>query len=143
MASPRALARWAGGLSVAAAAAHGSVSPEHFSEWWGYGLFFVVAATAQMVLGLALLTDAVNPRDGGPRWRTWWHALLWCGVVGNLLILALYAVTRTVGIPFFGPEAGVVEEVAGIDVVTSLLEVATVGLLAMLLRREPAPARPA
>jgi hypothetical protein len=131
------LSRWAGGLSIAAGAVHGVVSPGHFAEWWGYGLFFVVAATAQLVLGLALLTDAVNPRDGGPGWRSMWRGMVWAGIAGNLLILALYAVTRTVGIPFFGPEAGRIEEVGVLDVVSGACEVAIVALLAVQARQGP------
>jgi hypothetical protein len=127
--------RWAGALSLAAGAVHGGVAPEHFAEWWGYGLFFVVAATAQAVLGLALLTDAVNPRDSGPGWRRLQRAMLWAGVVGNLLILALYTVTRTVGIPFLGPGAGTIEEIGLPDVASLAFEVATVALLALALRR--------
>jgi hypothetical protein len=136
----RVLVRWAGGLSVAAGAAHGSVSAEHFREWWGYGVFFILATTAQMVLGLALLTNAVNPRDSGRSWRTLWLTMLWCGIVGNLLILGLYLVTRTVGIPWFGPGAGSIEEIGLVDVVTGVFEAATVALLAILVSRTPSSA---
>jgi hypothetical protein len=131
------LARWAGGLSIGAAAAHGGVSVEHFAEWWGYGLFFVVAATAQMVLGLALLTNAVNPKDAGPSWRGMWSTMVWAGIIGNLAIILLYTVTRTVGIPFFGPQSGAVEEVSGIDAITGVMEMVTVVILARMLQRGP------
>lgn len=138
--------RWerrAAWLSFGAGAVHGVVAPEHFEEWWGYGLFFVFAAAAQVVLGLALLAHAFNERDSGPRWWSRRRAMLWTGVVGNLLVMALYAVTRTTGIPLLGPEAGVVEEVAPIDVLSKALEAATVvALLALLREREPAPAAP-
>ena len=46
-------------LTIASAAAAGSalvhfaVAPEHFAEWWGFGLFFVICAEVQ--LGWALL----------------------------------------------------------------------------------------
>src|SRR4051794_37248299 len=46
-------------LAVASMAAagsalvHFSVAPEHFAEWWGFGLFFVLCAEVQ--LGWALL----------------------------------------------------------------------------------------
>jgi hypothetical protein len=133
---------WAGGLSLAAGAVHGVVAPGHFAEWWGYGLFFVAATLAQMVLGLALLTDAVNPPDAGPSWVSLWRGMVWAGIVGNLLIIALYAVTRTVGIPLLGPEAGRVEPVGFLDVVSLVCEVAVIALLAAEARRGP-PVLPA
>ena len=33
-------------LSALAALIHLWVMPEHFGEWWGYGAFFLVAASA-------------------------------------------------------------------------------------------------
>ncbi len=124
----------AGVLQLGAAAAHGGLAPEHLAEWWGYGLFFLAAAGAQAVLGLALVTRAVNERDAGPSWWRLRRAMLLAGVVGNLLILTLYAVTRTVGIPWFGPSAGEVEAVAPIDLLTGAAEAVSVALLALLLR---------
>src|SRR5438128_12033347 len=93
------LERWAAAAMLGSGAVHGLLVRSHLREWWGYGVFFLVAGTAQVVLALALLTDAVNPRDTGERWRvakTWMYAL---GIAGNLALVALYAVTRTVGIP--------------------------------------------
>lgn len=129
------LERAAAVLSIVAGAIHGGVTPSHFEEWWGYGLFFVFAAAAQVLFGLALLTDAINPKDTGPNWRKWRQGLYWLGIVGNVSIIALYTVTRTVGIPLFGPEAGEVEEVAAIDVASKVAEVAVIVTLAMLLWR--------
>jgi len=129
------LERVAGSLSLAAGFIHGGVAPQHFAEWWGYGLFFLGAALAQAVYGLALLTDAVNERDFGAGWRRLRRNVYVAGIVGNLAIVALYVVTRTTGIPFFGPEAGEVEEVAFIDVVSKVAELALVGILFVLLRR--------
>jgi hypothetical protein len=135
----KSIQRWAGACSLGAAAAHGSLVSEHLREWWGYGLVFVAAGLAQAVLGLALLTDAFRERDGtfrpgGARGEA---ALQWAGIVGTLLLVGLYVVTRTVGIPS-GPQAGTVEEVAPIDVVTKALEVTVVVLLARLVRRRRA-----
>lgn len=45
----------AGALSLVAALAHLWVTPEHFEEWWGYGVFFLVAALVQGLYGAALL----------------------------------------------------------------------------------------
>ncbi len=128
--------RAAGVLSLVAGGIHGGVTPEHFSEWWGYGLFFIFAGAAQILFGLAILTDAFNPKDTGPDWRRWmWWAYV-AGIVGNVLIIALYVVTRTVGIPLLGPEAGEVEPVAPIDIVSKATEVALIVTLLVLLWRE-------
>jgi hypothetical protein len=126
----------AGVLSIVAGAIHGGVTPTHFAEWWGYGLFFIFAAAAQVLFGLVLLTDAINPIDTGPSWRRWKRWAYWVGIVGNVLIIALYVVTRTVGVPLLGTEAGEVEEVAPIDVVSKVTELALVVVLVVMLWRE-------
>lgn len=124
--------RLAGALSLLAAFVHGGLTPEHFTEWWGYGAFFAVAATAQALLGLALLLDAVpDPRARRAVWRL--------GLVGQLLLVAMYVLTRTVGIPLVGPSAGSIEEVAPIDVLAVGMELACAGLLAWVsFARAPA-----
>jgi FtsP/CotA-like multicopper oxidase with cupredoxin domain len=112
---------YAAGLSLIAALMHTWAMPEHFDEWWGYGSFFLIAATVQACYGLALL-----------RWRG--RSLLLLGVVGNLSVVSLWAVTRTVGIPFFGPHAGEVEGVGAVDLLATAAELALVTvLLAALL----------
>ena len=45
----------AAGLSVLAGLLHLLVMPEHFDEWLGYGLFFLVVALAQLVYAVLLL----------------------------------------------------------------------------------------
>src|ERR671910_947583 len=113
---------YAAALSLTAAAMHAWAMPEHLEEWWGYGSFFLIAATAQVCYGLALLR-----RPG--------RMLLLLGVVGNLAIVSLWAVTRTVGIPFVGPHAGEAEPVAALDLLATMAELALVTvLLAALLR---------
>jgi manganese oxidase len=113
---------YAAALSLIAAAIHAWAVPEHFEEWWGYGTFFLIAAAAQACYGLALL-----------RWPG--RSLLLLGVVGNLSIISLWAVTRTVGIPFVGPHAGEVEQVGVLDLAATADELALVTvLLAPLLR---------
>lgn len=119
---------WSGALCILAGVAHGGLAPSHFAEWWGYGLFFATAAAAQVLLGLALLLDAF---DDEPARR----AMYLGGAIGNALVLALYVVTRTVGVPFAGPAQGEVEGVDAIGVATGALEVGAVALLFVLLRR--------
>ncbi len=109
-------------LSLLAALIHLWVMPEHFEEWWGYGAFFLVSAVAQGLYCAVLL-----------RWPR--RPLLLLGVGGNLSIIALYLLTRTVGIPFFGPHAGEVEGIGMLDLSATAAELALIGTLGTLLLR--------
>lgn len=120
-AGPVELRHYAAALSAYAALLHNRVLPEHFMEWWGYGAFFLVVAAVQgFYSGLLLL------------WPQRW--VFRVGVAGNGAILALYVVTRTVGVPFFGPAAGEIETVGHFDLATAIAEVALLLLLVKLLR---------
>lgn len=107
-------------LSLIAGLIHLWVMPEHFQEWWGYGTFFLVAALAQVAYVPLLL-----------RWPN--RTVLVLGIVGNSAIVLLYLLTRGVGIPLFGPEAGEIEEVGIIDVCATSSEAALVVALGALL----------
>lgn len=122
--------RGVGAASLVAALVHGGLAPAHFAEWWGYGAFFVVAGAAQAILGLALVLDAFE--GDLPARRALWLA----GAVGNALIVLTYVVSRAVGVPFVGPEAGEVEPWDALGIGTTALEVLLVGVLAWLLARE-------
>ncbi len=108
-------------LSLAAGLLHVSAMPRHYAEWWGYGVFFLVVAVAQVLLGDGLLYR--------PRQR-----LFLAGIIGNFAVISLYIVTRTAGVPFFGPHAGEVEAVGAIDLASVVAEVALVAALLLLLR---------
>ena len=107
-------------LSLLAALIHLWVMPEHFEEWWGYGMFFLVAGVVQVVYVPLLV-----------RWPN--QTVLLLGMVGNSAIVLLYLFTRVVGIPFFGPEAGEVEGVGIIDVCATASEAAIVVALGVLV----------
>ncbi len=107
-------------LSLAAGVIHFIVMPEHFAAWWGYGVFFLVVATAQIVYAEVLL---YCPRP----------SLFLAGVLGNLCVIALWAWTRTVTVPFFGPGAGEREAVGMIDVISKGVELTLMVLLTALL----------
>ena len=115
----RFVVRVAGGLALGAALVHVWAMPGHFAEWWGYGAFFLLVAVAQGLYGLAL-------------WVRPGRALFFLGIGGSLAVVSLYAVTRTVGVPFFGPHAGEVEAVGLTDSVAAVLEVALVVALGAL-----------
>ena len=109
-------------FSLVAALIHLWVMPEHFEEWWGYGTFFLVCAVAQVLYVPVLL-----------RWPN--RKVLLSGVVGNCAIVLVYVLTRTVGIPLFGPHAGEVEGVGFVDVCATSAEVGIAAVLGVLLLR--------
>jgi hypothetical protein len=111
----------AAALSLLAAAIHVWVMPEHFGEWWGYGAFFLVVAVAQALYAGLLVRRTPEP------------SLIWAGVLGNLAIIVLWAWTRTIGIPLFGPHAGEVEAIGAIDVASKIVEALLIACLVILL----------
>ena len=114
-------------LSLAAGVIHFIIMPEHFAEWWGYGAFFLVLAAAQILYAELLL---YCPRP----------SLFLVGILGNLCVIALWAWTRTVAVPLFGPGAGEPEAVATIDIISKGVELALMIVLTALLRSgEPSP----
>jgi hypothetical protein len=118
----------AAALSLLAALIHLWVTPEHFEEWWGYGAFFLVSAAAQVLYApIVLLWPA--------------RMVLLGGITGNLAIVALYLLTRTVGIPLFGPEAGEVEGFGFVDVCATASEVGVAVALGAALLRDATPER--
>lgn len=111
--------------SVVAAGVHALVGPEHFAEGLALGLFFIAATALQ--LGWAVLV-VLRPS----------RALLAAGSLGNLAVVALWATTRTVGLPFGllpGPE-----EIGLWDVLATGAEVVlvTAAALAMVAVARPA-----
>jgi hypothetical protein len=107
-------------LSVGAAAVHFAVVFEHFAEYVLYGAFFLVISWAQLIWPAVLLW---RPS------RLW----LWLGIAGNAVVIAVYAASRTVGLPF-GPDLHHAESVGALDVVSCVLEFGLVVGCAALLR---------
>lgn len=114
---------------------HGINVQEHLREWWGYGLFFLFAAAAQIVFALILLVQpwrydqSGGLRDGGSQARAFYIA----GAAANTFFVALYAITRTSGIPF-GPVAGQVESLTVLGLGAKLAEVGLIVCLAYLIK---------
>src|SRR5829696_1713643 len=73
-------------LSFLAEAIHLWVTPEHYLQWLGYGIFFLVVAALQGILGAALL---FRPQ----RW------IFVVGILGNLAVVALGLHARRGGAP--------------------------------------------
>src|SRR5206468_8509327 len=75
--------RWLlAGCSLGAAVVHFGYASAHFSEYWLYGLFFVVVAWLQVLWAVAIV---VRPS----RW------LLLAGAVGSEAVLAVWVASRT------------------------------------------------
>lgn len=109
----------AAGLSAGVAAIHLVAGPEHVEALGDLGLGFYWAALFQAATALALLGHR-HPRR-----------VAWIAIVGNLLILGAWGVSRSIGLPTVpgGPES-----IGVADGVTALLQAALVGLLAARLR---------
>jgi hypothetical protein len=111
----------AGAINLAAAATVGRDSAQNLA-------FFVVVGAAQLAWGAIALVRA-------PRW---WLAL---GAVGNLVVVATWVASRTVGLPV-GEYAGTTLPVGFPDALATALEAVTLLGAAALLVRGRAPARP-
>ena len=110
----------AAGGSLAAAAVHAWVVRSHATHWWGYAAFFAGLAVAQAVFAVVFL-------------RRPSRALVRAGIAANLGVLALYAWSRIVAVPF-GPHAGRPEVVAAPDLLAAGAELLTVIALVALSR---------
>jgi hypothetical protein len=100
---------------------HFAYSQAHFSEYWLYGLFFVVAAWLQLVWALGVV---FLPR----------RSLLLGGAVLNAAIVAVWIASRTVGV-WVGPNATVKEAATFPDVLCTALETLVVlGALVLVAR---------
>jgi hypothetical protein len=117
-------------LSAAAGTVHLAVAADHFAEYFLYGLFFVVAGTAQVVWAiLVALTGPSRP--------------LLLLSIGNALVVALWIASRTSGIPL-GPNAGAPEPVGYADTLTTAFEgVLVVCAASLLLSRRARSTMPA
>ena len=115
---PRGVLYLVAALSLLSALIHLWVMPEHFEEWWGYGVFFLVAAAAQALYVLLM---------------RWTNRTVLLGIAGNSAIVFLYLLTRVVGIPNFGPEVWEVEGIGIIDACATISEAAIVVALGVLV----------
>jgi len=116
-------------VSAGAAAIHFAVVFGHFAQYLLYGVFFLVVGWAQLIWPAVLV------------WRPsrFW---LWLGAAGNGVVLAVYAASRTVGLPF-GPDLHHPEPAGPLDLVCGVLEVALLAGCAALLWRPSLADRPA
>ncbi len=109
-------------LQLGAAAIHFAMAPDHFGEYWLFGVFFVASAWLQIGLAAAVV---MRPS----------RRLYEIGLVLQVGIVALWAVTRTSGLPI-GPDHWTPEPIAPVDALCSGFEVAAAFVfLALLMPR--------
>jgi len=131
----------AAGLSAIAGIVHLVVSPQYLDLWWGYGFFFICAGVAQIAYALAifvrpLMAESAEPFDDAR--SSAMRKVYLAGAAGNAAIIALYIITRTVGIPLVGPAANIVEPVTPVSLMTTAAELILVVILLRLARQSAA-----
>jgi hypothetical protein len=108
-------------LAAASGLIHIQAAISHTSHWWLFGVFFAGLAYAQ--LGWALVVY----RGRHDAW------LLEAAIYVSLAVVAIWVLSRTVGLPV-GPSAGSAEAVGLPDTVSTLDELAIAALLTRVLR---------
>lgn len=111
---------------VSAAAIHAAVIPEHLEHWTAAAGFFLVLALAELAVGLRLLRAGRHTNT------------LYIAAAVSILPLCVWTCSRTAGLPF-GPGAGIPESVGVADAAACALELGTVLIAAVLLRRTSRP----
>jgi hypothetical protein len=114
---------------IVTAVIHLAVVPEHAREWVAAAAFFVVLSAAEVVLAVAVLTRTSR-------------RLLVAGSVISVMSAALWAASRTLGLPI-GPEAFSAEAVAAPDLIATALEVLAAAIFARLALRATVVSVPA
>lgn len=123
--TPGAAARWAVASSLAGAAViHATVVGEHLEEWAPAGLFFLALVVLESALGmLALLA--------------WSRLNAVLGLLTSVGTVAVWAISRTVGMPIGPADFQVPEAVGTADLVCGGLELVAAAVCAYSLSRPP------
>lgn len=119
----------AAGLSVSVALIHTAAAPSHSRGYWPFVILFLLVAILQLAWGMRVWS---RPGD---------RPLLVAGIVLNLGIVAFWAVSRTVGLPF-GPDAGAAIGIHVHDLFATTGELALALAVALALRRDEARLEP-
>lgn len=127
-------------LSIGAAVIHFAVTFEHFQEYTLYGVFFLIISWAQLIWPAGLFWRPARWRER-PRKRRWETLWLGLGLAGNAIVLGIYVVSRTAGLPF-GPDLHHPESAGALDVVSCVLEALLIAGCAALLWRPSLADRP-
>jgi len=110
-------------LSAAAGLIHAKALIDHAPHYWLFGVFFGVLTYAQVLWAVF-----VYRRPDDRRW-------LMPAAVGSLVVVAIWVVSRTVGLPV-GPWAGDPEPLAITDITATVIELLLAGLIIAILRPE-------
>ena len=105
-------------LALAAGAVHLGQVGVHIEEGWPIAGFFLVTGDIQLAAAALLLR---------PRPRAWF----WLGIAGSAIVVAIWAVSRTLGLPFV--EDGRLEPIGVADAFASLAEGWTILVLGLYL----------
>jgi hypothetical protein len=106
---------------------HAVVCPEHFREAFAFGIFFALVSAAQLTAASLLI---VRPT----------RRIVIGAVIGNLAVLALWAVSRTVGVPI-GPDPWRPEAIGSADRLAVILEMLVVGCSGWVIHSDGASVR--
>jgi hypothetical protein len=101
---------------------HSAVIADHFEEYWLFGTFFVACTVAQAMWTVLVFREPLNGR------------VLVAGLVGNALLIVVWMISRTVGVPF-GPDPWSPESVGAVDLLSKADELVAVILVAVVLAR--------
>ncbi len=113
-------------LALAAGAVHLGQVGVHLEEGWPMAGFFLVVGVVQLIAAVLLVRR---------RARAWF----WFGVAGSAIVIAIWAISRSVGLPFVGE--GGVEPLGVADAFASLAEAWTVPILGLYLAEPMATSR--
>ena len=107
---------------LGSALVHATVVEEHLAEWALAGTFFLVLVIGETILAVAAL-------------RVWGRELAAVVAGSSLAIVAVWGVSRTVGMPFGPADFQVPEAVGAPDLVCCVLELTAVAFSLGSLRR--------
>jgi hypothetical protein len=111
----------AGALSAVAGLIHVKATVDHAGHYWLFGVLFGAVALGQIGLAVALWRTQVS--DG----------VLVAGAVVTLGVVAVWLVSRTVGLPI-GPWAGTAEQAGVSDAIATLTELVFIAVVSMIVR---------
>jgi len=105
--------------SLGAGVIHAAVVPEHLEETWLFGGFFIACAVFQFVWAVVVVG---SPSPGVYR----------LGMVANGAMVAVWAVSRTTGLPV-GPDPWMPEALGALDLLATGLEIVLIAVGAWAL----------